>query len=372
MNRQMRCRLLLMAVIASINPPVAGAQSGVHYYRHELLTRSQDFRYVTEVPAGVRGRHHEVETDTQGRITRAAVIRDGQKISQRVYSFAPGDKAAREYDTFTGSEKTGRVKIQRNAGGERMREDYFTVGGAVTGYILYSYRPDSVEMASYTVEGKKRAVNVSFYSPEDILTRAMNYSNPDDQGFHVDSDFDDRTGLRTGSTQFEGGSPSNRGLFKYDDDGDLIRQDIFDSAGDWFAAAELVDGLTTKRLYESSKELRYSYDERRSVKETTLFYHDMLVCRFIYDRLSDGTAKRTLAFGPDGALWAEYPDMEIVDVRQDGQPINGRPAIMQQDRKLVLGFGASCDLLHRLPRRGDRLIDILHRVRRREKPRLEL
>ena len=39
---------------------------------------------------------------------------------------------------------------------------------------------------------------------------------------------------------------------------------------------------------------------------------------------------RTLAFGPDGDLWAEYPDMEVVDVRQNGQPINGRPAIINK------------------------------------------
>jgi hypothetical protein len=330
MNRQVRRRLLFLALVASINPPVANAQSGVHYYRYELLTRSQEFQYVTEVPAGVHGRHHAVETDTKGRITRTAVIRDGQKVSQRVYSFAAEDRAPGEYDTFTGSEKTGRVKIGRNASGERTREDYFTVSGAATGYTLYSYRADSVEATSYSVDGKKKAVNVSFYSPNGILTRAVNYSNPDDQSFHVDSDFDDRTGLRKGSTQFEGGNLSNSGLFNYDDDGDLIRQDVFDPAGHWFAAAELVDGLTTKRLYDSSKELRYSYDERRRVKETTLFYNEMLVCRFTYERLADGTTTRTLAYGPDGALWAEYPEMEIVDVRQNGQPINGRPAIINK------------------------------------------
>ena len=330
MNRQFQRRFLLLALIASINPPLASGQAGIHYYRYELLTRSQESSYANEVPAGVRGRHHAVETDTQGRITRAAVIRDGQRISERVYSFAPDGKAVSEYETFTGSEKTGRVKIQRNAGGERTREDSFTVSGVATGYTLYSYRADSVEATSYTVEGKKRAVNVSFYSPKYILARSINYSNPDDQGFHVDSDFDDRTGLRKGSTQFEGGNLSNSGLYNYDDDGDLIRQDVYDPAGNWFAAAELVNGLTTKRLYDSSKELRYSYDERRRVKETTLFYNDMLVCRFTYDRLADGTAKRTLAFGPDGALWAEYPDMEIVDVRQNGHPINGRPAIINK------------------------------------------
>src|SRR5437762_9584167 len=64
----------------------------------------------------------------------------------------------------------------------------------------------------------------------------------------------------------------------------------------------------------------------------SLSLHDALpiFCRFTYDRLADGTATRTLAFGPDGALWAEYPDMEVVDVRQNGHPINGRPAIINK------------------------------------------
>ena len=330
MNTQWRRRLVWLAFVASVSPSVASAQAGVHYYRYELLTRSQESRYVTEVQAGVSGRHHAVETDAQGRITRDAVIRDGKRVSERVYSFVSDAKTPSEYDTFTGSEKTGHVTIQRNASGERTREDYFTVGGAPTGYTLYCYGADSVEAISYTNDGKKRAVNVSFYSPQELLTRSINYSNPDDRSFHVDSDFDDRTGLRKGTTQFEGGSLSNSGLFNYDDDGDLVRQDIFDPAGHWFAAAELVDGLTTKRLYDSSKELRYNYDDRRRVKETTLFYNEMLVCRFTYERLPDGTATRTLAFGPDGALWAEYPDMEVVDVRQNGHPINGRPAIINK------------------------------------------
>ena len=330
MDTRWRRRLLLLALIGAISPSVASGQTSVYYYRYELLTRAQEFTYATEVPAGVRGRHFAVETETQGRITRTALMRDGQKVSERVYTLGPDDKAASEYDTFTGSEKTGRVKVQRNASGERAREDNVTVSGAATGYTVYSYRADSVDATSYTVEGNKTAVNVSFFSPKGILTRTITYSNPEDQSFHVDSDFDDSTGLKKGSTQFEGGMLTSSALFNYDDDGDLVRQDVFDPAGNWFAAAVLVNGLTTKRLYDSSKELRYSYDERRKVKETTLFYRDMLVCRFTYDRLPDGTAKRTLAFGPDGALWAEYPDLEIVDVRQNGHPINGRPAIINK------------------------------------------
>jgi hypothetical protein len=330
MNRQLRPLLVFLAFCASIAPSVATAQEGVRYYRYELLTRSQDFQYATETPRGVNAGRYAVETDAKARIVRTAVMQKGERVSERVYSFPADADAADGYDTFTGSEKTGRVAIRRNAAGQRTREDSFTVNGAATGYTLYSYRPDSVEATAYTVDGKKRTVNVSFYSPNNILTRSVHYSNPEDQSFHVDSDFDDRTGLRKGTSQFEGGRLSSSGLFDYDDDGNLIRQDVFDPAGNWFAAAELVNGLTTKRLYDSSKELRYSYDEKRRVKETTLFYNEMFVCRFTYDRLPDGTAKRTLAFGPDGTLWAEYPDMEIVDVRQNGHPINGRTAIIHK------------------------------------------
>jgi hypothetical protein len=132
-------RFLLLALVAAIRSPVVSAQTSVRDYRSEVLTRAHDFAYLTEVPSDVRGRHYVVETDTQGRITRTAVMRDKLKISERVYGFAPDGTAAREYATFTGSEETGRVRIQRNAAGAHTREDYFTVTGTLTGYTLYAY-----------------------------------------------------------------------------------------------------------------------------------------------------------------------------------------------------------------------------------------
>jgi hypothetical protein len=323
-------RALLVALLGAIHAPAVSGQTTVRHYRYEVLTRPQDFAYVDEVASEARGRHHAVETDAQGRIVRTAVMRGGRKISERVYELGPDARAARGYETFTNGEKTGRVRIQRSGAGDRTREDYFTVAGALTGYTLYSYDADSVRVTTYTSAGKKRAVSVLSYSPAHTLARETTYSNPDDQSFYVVSDIDERTGLRKGSSQYEDGTLSSRGVFSYDGDGDLIRQDMFDSDGTWFAAAELFDGLTTKRLYDSSKELRYAYDETRRLKETTLFYEAALVCRFTYDRHANGTIKRTLAFGPDGALWAEYPDTEVLDVRQNGRPINGRPATIRK------------------------------------------
>ena len=244
------------------SPSVASGQTSVHYYRYELLTRGQESTYASEVRSDVHGRHQTVETDTQGRITRTAVTRDGQKISERVYSFAPDGKAASEYETFTGSEKTGRVRIQRNADGGRAREDYFTVNEVLTGYTIFSYRADSVEATSYTGDGKKRAVNVSFYSPKDILTRAITTRTPTIR-------LPRRFGLRRqdrsekGEHAVRGWKPQQQRIVQLRRRWRFGPPGCFRPAGNWFAAAELVNGLTTKRLYDSSKELRYSYDERR-------------------------------------------------------------------------------------------------------------
>jgi hypothetical protein len=322
--------ILLYVVAGAMLPAVVNGQTSVRGYRYEVLTRSQDFAYLSEVAPDIQERHVLVETDAQGRIVRTSVVRNGQKISTRVYSYSADAKAASEYDTFLGGEKTGHVRIQRNANGYRSREDYFGATGALTTYTLYTYRPDSVEAVSHAADGRKRSTFVSSYSASNILVREISYSNPDDPSFHVVTDFDDRTGLRTGTAQFEDGALSTTGVFTYSDGGELQRQDMYDASGDWFAGAELVDGLMARRFYDSSKELRYVYDERRRLKETTLFFGNRLVCRFTYERLPNGSIKRTLAHGADGSLWAEYPDIEVLDVRQNGSPINGRPAIIKK------------------------------------------
>jgi hypothetical protein len=335
---RLACRLAWLGWLAwvAIGVPPASAQSsdgasgGVRHYRYEILTRAQDFAYATEVSPDVAGRHYAVETDAQGRIVRTTVMRNGRKLTERVYTFGPSGKAPIEYTNFSGSEKGGSVRVQRNPAGNRTREEYFTASGVPTGYTVFTYRPEVVEVASYAADGKRRSIELLSYSSNNTLSRSVTYSNPDDRSFHVDTEYDDKTGLRTATTQYEGGVASTSGSFTYDENGDLARQDMYDPAGQWFAAALMADGLTTKRLYDSSKELRYRYDERRRLQETELFFEDRLVCRFTYERLSNGSARRTLAHGPDGKLWAEYPDMEVVDVRQNGQPINGRPAVMHR------------------------------------------
>jgi hypothetical protein len=330
MNRSSHRRIIALAIAAGISSAIANGQTNVHRYRYELWTRSQDPTFANEVPPDAAGRYYSVETDPQGRIARVAVIRDGKKISEDTYYFGPGEKAANASESFRGSEKTRRTKIQRNATGEITREDYYTVAGVLTGYALYSYRIDSVVKAAYTAEGKRKTIFVCSYSPKGTLAHSIVFSNPNDQNFHNDVDYDDSTGLMRLRKQFTGGKLDNSGLFTYNANGDEIRQDVYNAAGKRYATTESADGLVTKRMYAVGEEARFTYDDKRLLKETVLFYKGAFVCRFVYDRLPDGTVKRTLALGPQGDLWAEYPDQCVVDVRRDGSPITGEPAIIHK------------------------------------------
>jgi len=330
MNRPSHRRIIALAIAAGISSAIANGQTNINRYRYELWTRSQDPTFANEVPPDAAGRFYSVETDPQGRIARVAVTRDGKKISEDTYYFGPGEKAANESESFRGSEKTRRTKIQRNAAGEITREDYYTVSGVLTGYALYSYRIESVVKATYTAEGKRKSIFVGSYSPKGTLTHSIVFSNPNDQNSHNDVDFDDSTGLMRLRKQFTGGKLDNIGLFTYNAHGDEIRQDVYNAAGKRYATTESADGLMTKRMYVVGEEARFTYDDKRLLKETVLFYRGTFVCRFVYDRLPDGTVKRTRALGPQGELWAEYPDQCVVDVHRDGSPITGEPAIIHK------------------------------------------
>ncbi|HEV2494337.1 MAG TPA: hypothetical protein VG204_14825 [Terriglobia bacterium] len=323
-------RIPFVVFLAAISASVAAAQANVRYYRYALSLRSQETTYSVEVPEGAHGHHFEVETDAQGRIVRAASIRYGQKEGEILYHFAGDSKLADGYETYRAGEKTGRTEIQRNAHGDWVRADSFTVAGTRTGYTVYSYGPDSVEVTSYMADGKPTQVWINSYSAKGTLTGGIEYPNPVDGGFHVDVNYDESTGLKKTRRQIRDGNVENSGTFTYDADGEEIRQDAFNASGQWFAAGEYRDGLVTRRLYHFGKELHYAYDDQRRLKETKLLLNDALVCRFVYERLADGTVKRTLALGPDGTLWAEYPDQEIWEVDNFGQPISGKSVVMHK------------------------------------------
>lgn len=334
MNRRSPWLILLGVAAGASSTPVVSGQTSTRHYRYELELRSQDPDYASQVPPGVTGEHYAVDADSQGRITRVARIRNGQEISHTVYHFAAGANAAGDYDWFRGEQKMGHGQIHRNAKGERTRVDSFTVDGTLTGYTQYAYQPGSVEATSYNSDGKQTGISVRSYSAKGTRIRAVIYTNPEDRSQYTETEYDGNTGLTKVAKQFEGGALTISRVYTHNADGDAIRMDAYNAAGKPMAMIEYDDNLPTRRVYKgdgvTTKELRYSYDGKRWLKETSLLFKGEFICRFVYDRLSNGTVKRTLALGPDGALWAEYPDMTILDIKPDGKPISGEAAVIHK------------------------------------------
>ena len=156
--------------------------STIRSYRDGPSMRSQDREFANEISPALRlsGTHHyEVETDVQGRTTRVAIIRNGQKLSELSYGFAVGAKLPNEYDYSVAGEKTGVVRIHRDEAGNRIREDHLTVDGTLTHYEIYSYSPDRVEVNYYSAKGKKTRLEFFYYSTRGTLTEFRYFDPPD-------------------------------------------------------------------------------------------------------------------------------------------------------------------------------------------------
>lgn len=69
-------------------------------------------------------------------------------------------------------------------------------------------------------------------------------------------------------------------------------------------------------------EIVIKYDANHSIERVQYSRDDKLVCTFVHEHLQDGTTKRTIALGPDCSLWAEYPDLSVVEVDQRGHSPN--------------------------------------------------
>jgi len=319
-----RAARIFFAAFVVAAAATASAPVNIRNYRYKLSTRSQEPEFAAEISPSdrVAGAHYEVEADVQGRTTRIAVMRDGQKLSETLFRFARDAKLPSEFENFEAGEKTGIVRIQRNEAGNRVREDYLMLGGTPTDHVEYSYTPDHVEKDFYTTDGKKSEYSILYYSTKGTLARNITYYSPFDPGRRTEWEYDDGTGLAKSRQQFLDGKLSVMVSYTYNGDGGLVRTDAYNSNHVWFAADEFNDELRTKRIYKDergTKEMRITYDEKRLLKESALYYKDVFICRLVYERFPNGTVKRTLALGPDGEVWAEYPDYEVFDVKRNGE-----------------------------------------------------
>lgn len=339
----------VLAALAILLAPVVGAQTHanvsqkspttVRLYRYSLTTRIGDNQYLDEIQGSTppaAGPSFRVTRDRLGRVTQTQDLRDGKPVTTWKYHYTGLSKWFDGYEDWEGGELIGTTKVTRDANNVIVRYDHFTAQGDPTTHTAIQDLGDKMEQDSlvYGVDNKPTTHSHLWFSPSGYLIRQMNYMSPASDANYVDIQFEEHTGHTISSKQVENGKLINTKKDTWEADGDLSRVDVYDESGVWYSADEFADGLHTRRLYKfttgGTKEVRYSYDSRRWLTKSVVYHNDQLICTLTYDRLPDGSIKRTLATAPDGTLMAEYPPPMVTDVGIDGQSPGRTDAILHK------------------------------------------
>ena len=312
------------------------AQTTVHLYRYELSMHSGDAEYRGEILTGVppTGPSHEVERDQIGRIVKETDFEDGKAVGSWKYHYDGAQKFYDGKEIWLDGQLAATLRVHRNAKGLITRTERHTAEGELTSYAVREDLTDHIEVHSYTAESKLQAHIKAYYSTGGVQIRRVTYFSPDsDEAGFTEAEFDEQTGKTTASRQIQDGKLTVNKKYIYAD-GNLSRVDAFDAQGALFSVDTYEDGLLRKRVYRfpegGTRELRYSYDEKRWVTKSEIYSLGKAVCVLTYDRDSDGTIQRTKALSPDGTLWAEYPPPGVMDVGRDGQAVGRSDALLHR------------------------------------------
>jgi len=309
------------------------ASAAEHYYRDGIDTRlGWPLRYLTEVPASaaLQGGYIKVETDAEDRIVRTTFLWDGQPVNSDVLSYSGAARLPDQNHHFTGGVLTGVNVFTRDADGQIIRVDSYTDQGVLTGYSTGAFFADHADGATFTPEGVRKSHGQAYFSPDGAVIRRLNYIEEGDS--YTEEQYDPARGLVTSMKKYVDGKLRIIRLDTYDADDDLIRQDIYDENNIWYGAEFYDRNLLTKIQYKfasgDTEEIRYSYDQRRWATSTQQFEAGVLICTFLFERFPNGTIKRTIAHGPDGSLWAEYPNLMVSQVTKSGHPPNSTAGVI--------------------------------------------
>ena len=304
-------------------------------FRYELTTRSGDFIYADEFTnhSDHSGPYYNVEIDSQGRLARVVTVHDGKSIAQKDYFFSGNAKLPNGYKLFEAGEQVGIVLIQRNEDGSRKKIEHKTLEEKLTGFSLYFYNTDNVERVDYSAERMEKQHFKMFFSIEKRLTHFQLYRNGDTKLAVTEVDVSELTGLMLYAKQFNNGQLANTQTFLYDTKGNVANIVGYDGSGKWLTTTYFVAGLLSKKIYRgpdtsAGREFDYFHDKTRRLSETKVFFHDAYICSLFYERLSDDTVDKTVAKGPDGTVWAEYPNAQVLDIKSNGQSVNSTNVVI--------------------------------------------
>lgn len=315
--------------------PGRAAEPAERYYRDNLtvVTAPPD-KYVIEVPeaAAMHGGYFKVVTDNRGRIVEVTFLVDGKVASDTFYIYAGVDKLPSGSRSYKQGMPTGTAKFTRDASGRTVRIDYLTAQGSPTGYTETKYAVGHAESANYTPDGHRRWRKEQFFNADGVEIKAV--TQAEGSTARKETTYDPQRGLEKSSKQFRNDQLQVSIVSAYDDDDDLVRQDLYNAKGTWYGAKLYERNLLVKKLYKFSDghtaEVAIKHDANRWIDRAQFSRDGKLVCNFVHEHLPDGTTKRTIALGPDGSLWAEYPNLAVTEVDRNGHPPNSTAGVIHK------------------------------------------
>jgi hypothetical protein len=302
-------------------------------YRHTVQLISGDPAYRGPIdPGGASGPFQEIQTDARGRIIKVVSRRGSETVSARLYQFAGAEPLPNEYQDVRDGASLRRSRLDRDPSGRITRFEFFTAGGGEpTGLTVRSYGPVNVESREYSATGQEIAHYVDSYAENGILIHRFWYR---DGSFHDEIEFDEHTGHWTSLKHFDHGQFLGGITYAYDADGALIRDTIYDRDMRWSKTRGYRDGLWISERFKLpdgvEQEATFTYDDERRQRQARLVRGDQLICVFRYVRREDGRLRTTLAHGPRGELFAEYPDRFVYKVERSGQPLEGHGGVIRR------------------------------------------
>jgi hypothetical protein len=301
-------------------------------YRHTVQLISGDPAYRGQIdPGRASGPFHEIQTDASGRITKVVSRRGSETVSARLYQFAAAEPLPNEYQDVGDGASPRRVRLDRDPSGRITLFEFSAGGGKPTGLTVRSYGPVSVESREYSAMGQEIAHYVDSYAENGILIHRLWYRSG---SFHDEIEFDENTGHWTALKHFDHDQFLGGITYAYDADGALIRDTIYDRDMKWSKTRGYRDGLWISERFKLpdgvEQEATFTYDGERRQSQARLVRSDQLICVFRYVRRGDGRLRTTLAYGPLGELFAEYPDRFVYKVERNGEALEGHGGVIHR------------------------------------------
>lgn len=302
----------------------AAANAATQTYRFSLNLLNGESKYAVAVKPDSPGETYRVTTDALGRIVREDARRDGRTLYTVVYAYQGTSLRAQGFQYYLGAKLTDRAKIQRNAAGFRTRTSWYTMDGKLSTERIRAIHGRVVDETIKNGVGAVTGRSAITYDAAGIDVADTQYS-PD--GSFTKDTYDPRNGEALTSKVYVGGKLDNTSTMTYDAYGDILRKESFASDGRKFFDVTFADGLPVRRLTIGASQVVtvLHYDNQRILTSAAMSVNGKLVCRFVYERNTDGVVRRTLAYSPAHELLAEYPNAAIEEVHRDGSTIFGEP-----------------------------------------------